>query len=138
MIEDELGRYLDDCLKKEELSDLTRSVIAYVELRRFDRAKEAIQTDDLGKLSFWRDGHNYTTIREVVSAYCERNLSKEKACADLESSQRRAEAYLRQRDFNPDLEKEWFTRKEKEHLESMQRLDEARLVALELLKKYEK
>lgn len=101
-IEDDMKEAIDWAKTQEGWgSPYARSVTAYTELRRFERATDAIKSRT--DLDFWSDEECYPTIGKVVKDLIDGSITQDEAVRYLKIHKKIADRYLRSRGFSPDL-----------------------------------
>jgi len=103
-----IDHYLEQVAGGSIDTDFTRSEVAYVELERYDRAIEAINECDSGALDFLgnSEGAFCLTLCDIVLDYRNSALTEEEAVRRLNEAKNQADILLREKGYNPDVEKE--------------------------------
>ena len=103
-----------------------RSIAAYVELSQFDRAGEAVRSNERSLLEFLSSPDSgRITLAGIVRRYLDEVLTQEACLEELAFTRTRAEALLRADGFDPDVETEASAEKKAEHERAVARVAEA-------------
>ena len=135
-LQDQLEKILKDFEKIEpEANPLVKSIVAYVELQRYDHLQEAILNKDRFTLLLFSQHPGFESI---ITNYLNNVLDEQATLEQLQKSKDFAENYFRQRGYNPDVEKQYFENLHNERQAKAEQSRQALERAEELLRKYEK